>query len=62
MPLTKPRRTGSRAGRFNHLDALGGIELKAYRGDERASGTPATMSCADAYPRTTLTRPQPSRC
>ena len=28
MPPKKPRRSASQ--RFNHLDALGGIELKAY--------------------------------
>ena len=30
MPLAKPRRRGSELRRYNHLDALGGIELKAY--------------------------------
>ena len=36
MPPTKPRRRVSR--RFNHLDALGGIELKAYAGSRQAGG------------------------
>ena len=40
MPLTKPRRRASGRERFNHLDALGGIELKAYVKRSEGDGPP----------------------
>ncbi len=56
MPLMKSRRRASERERFNHLDALGGIELKAYvkHGEDGGAAAPpaARLLVALAQPLT----------
>lgn len=51
MPRTKPRRRGSSDVRFNHLDALGGIELKAYVATKGTGGAAIhdRVGCAEVF-------------
>jgi hypothetical protein len=64
MPLRKPRRRGSSEVRYNHLDALGGIELKAYVATKGTGGAVIQdrVGCAEAFNGVVLapTSPPPS--
>jgi hypothetical protein len=71
MPLTKPRSKraseeprASAEGRYNHLDALGGIEVKAYVRRTKEGGAPqCRVACGDLVLRAALIPPaEAPRC